>query len=188
MLTVDLHAGQIQGFFDIPVDHLYAAPVLMKAIREREIKDLVVVSPDVGGIKMTHAFAKALGAPMAIVAKNRVSAEEVEAHSVIGDVAGKNVLLVDDLTETAGTLTAAADLLLKHGAKTIYAGVSHAVLGEKGRNRIIKSPIVELLATNSTPQATGEKVTALDIAPLLAQAIGRIHGNESVTSLFDTRG
>ena len=188
VLTVDLHAGQIQGFFDIPVDHLYAAPVLMKAIREREIKDLVVVSPDVGGIKMTHAFAKALGAPMAIVAKNRVSAEEVEAHSVIGDVAGKNVLLVDDLTETAGTLTAAADLLLKHGAKTIYAGVSHAVLGEKGRNRIIKSPIVELLATNSTPQATGEKVTALDIAPLLAQAIARIHGNESVTSLFDTRG
>ena len=188
VLTVDLHAGQIQGFFDIPVDHLYAAPVLMKTIRERDISDLVVVSPDVGGIKMTHAFAKALGAPMAIVAKNRVSAEEVEAHSVIGDVAGKNVLLVDDLTETAGTLTAAADLLLKHGAKTIYAGVSHAVLGEKGRARIANSPIVELLSTNSTPQAVGEKVTALDIAPLLAQAIERIHGNESVTSLFDTRG
>ena len=187
VLTVDLHAGQIQGFFDIPVDHLYAAPVLMKAIRERGISDLVVVSPDVGGIKMTHAFAKALGAPMAIVAKNRVSAEEVEAHSVIGDVAGKNVLLVDDLTETGGTLTAAADLLLKHGAKKIYAGVSHAVLGEKGRDRINRSPIVELLATNSTPQSTGEKVTALDIAPLLAQAIDRIHGNESVTSLFDTR-
>lgn len=186
VLTVDLHAGQIQGFFDIPVDHLYAAPVLMRAIRERGIEDLVVVSPDVGGIKMTHAFAKALKAPMAIVAKNRVSAEEVEAHSVIGDVAGKNVLLVDDLTETAGTLTAAADLLLKHGAKKIYAGVSHAVLGDKGRNRIAKSPIVELLATNSTPQATGDKVTALDIAPLLAQAIARIHGNESVTSLFDT--
>jgi ribose-phosphate pyrophosphokinase len=188
VLTVDLHAGQIQGFFDIPVDHLYAAPVLMKAIRERGLEDLVVVSPDVGGIKMTHAFAKALKAPMAIVAKNRVSAEEVEAHSVIGDVAGKNVLLVDDLTETAGTLTAAADLLLKHGAKKIYAGVSHAVLGEKGHSRITKSPIVELLATNSVPQATGDKVTALDIAPLLAQAIARIHGNESVTSLFDTRG
>ncbi len=188
VLTVALHAGQIQGFFDIPVDHLYAAPVLMKAIREREIGDLVVVSPDVGGIKMTHAFAKALKAPMAIVAKNRVSAEEVEAHSVIGDVAGKNVLLVDDLTETAGTLTAAANLLLQHGAKKIYAGVSHAVLGEKGRARIAKSPIVELLSTNSTPQATGEKVTALDIAPLLAQAIARIHGNESVTSLFDTTG
>ncbi len=188
VLTVDLHAGQIQGFFDIPVDHLYAAPVLMKTIRERGISDLVVVSPDVGGIKMTHAFAKALKAPMAIVAKNRVSAEEVEAHSVIGDVDGKNVLLVDDLTETAGTLTAAADLLLKHGAKTIYAGVSHAVLGDKGRERIAKSPIVELLATNSTPQAVGEKVTALDISALLADAIARIHANESVTSLFDTRG
>lgn len=189
VLTVDLHAGQIQGFFDIPVDHLYAAPVLMKAIRERGIhEDLVVVSPDVGGIKMTHAFAKALKAPMAIVAKNRVSAEEVEAHSVIGDVKGKNVLLVDDLTETAGTLTAAAKLLLEHGAQKIYAGVSHAVLGDKGKARIAQSPIVELLATNSTPQAVGEKVTALDISPLLAQAIERIHGNESVTSLFDIRG
>ncbi len=185
VLTVDLHAGQIQGFFDIPVDHLYAAPVLIKTIRERNIEDLVVVSPDVGGIKMTHAFAKTLGAPMAIVAKNRVSAEEVEAHSVIGDVNGKNVLLVDDLTETAGTLTAAANLLLEHGAKQIYAGVSHAVLGDKGLARIDASPIIELFATNSVPQAEGSKVTALDIAPLLAQAIHRIHDNESVTSLFD---
>ncbi len=187
VLTVDLHAGQIQGFFDIPVDHLYAAPVLIKTIRERNIEDLVVVSPDVGGIKMTHAFAKTLGAPMAIVAKNRVSAEEVEAHSVIGDVKGKNVLLVDDLTETAGTLTAAAGLLLEHGAKQIYAGVSHAVLGDKGLSRIEQSPIIELFATNSVPQAVGPKVTALDIAPLLAQAIHRIHDNESVTSLFDIR-
>ena len=157
----------------------------MKAIRERNIEDLVVVSPDVGGIKMTHAFAKTLKAPMAIVAKNRVSADEVEALSVIGDVNGKNVLLVDDLTETAGTLTAAAELLLKHGAKNIYAGVSHGVLGEKGRSRIAKSPIIELFATNSTPQAHGDKVTTLDISPLLAQAIRRIHANESVTSLFD---
>ena len=189
VLTIDLHAGQIQGFFDIPVDHLYAAPVLIKAVRERGIdQDLVVVSPDVGGIKMTHAFAKTLKAPMAIVAKNRVSAEEVEAHTIIGDVAGKNVLLVDDLTETAGTLTAAANLLLEHGAKKIYAGVSHAVLGEKGHARINASPIVELLATNSTPQAVGDKVTALDVSPLLAQAIRRIHDNESVTSLFDIAG
>ncbi len=187
VLTMDLHAGQIQGFFDIPVDHLYAAPVLIKAIRERQIEDLVVVSPDVGGIKMTHAYAKTLGAPMAIVAKNRVSAEEVEALNVIGDVDGKNVLLVDDLTETAGTLTAAADLLKKHGAKNIYAGVSHAVLGDKGRARIAKSEIIELFATNSVPLATGEKVTTLDISPLMAEAIKRIHGDESVTSLFDIR-
>lgn len=187
VLTVDLHAGQIQGFFDIPVDHLYAAPVLIKAIRERGIDDLVVVSPDVGGIKMTHSFAKTLGAPMAIVAKNRVSAEEVEAHTVIGDVSGKNVLLVDDLTETAGTLTAATGLLVKHGAKAIYAAVSHAVLGERGLARLENSPIVELFATNSVPQAKGPKVTTLDIAPLLASAISRIHDNESVTSLFDIR-
>lgn len=188
VLTVDLHAGQIQGFFDIPVDHLYAAPVLIKALRERELGDIVVVSPDVGGIKMTHAYAKTLGAPMAIVAKNRVSAEEVEALNVIGDVDGKNVLLVDDMTETAGTLTAAAELLLKHGAKQVYAGVSHAVLGDKGRDRIARSPIVELFATNSVPQAHGPKVTTLDIAPLLSEAIKRIHQAESVTSLFDIRG
>lgn len=187
VLTVDLHAGQIQGFFDIPVDHLYAAPVLIKAIREREIEDLVVVSPDVGGIKMTHSYAKTLGAPMAIVAKNRVSADEVEAMSMIGDVRGKNVLLVDDLTETAGTLTAAAKLLMENGAKAIYAGVTHGVLGDKGRDRIANSPIVELFSTNSTPQAYGPKVTTLDIAPLLSEAIKRIHGDESVTSLFDIR-
>jgi ribose-phosphate pyrophosphokinase len=187
VLTVDLHAGQIQGFFDIPVDHLYAAPVLVKAIREREIKDLVVVSPDVGGIKMTHAFAKTLGAPMAIVAKNRVSADEVQALSVIGDVEGKNILLVDDLTETAGTLTAAAGLLKKHGAGDIYAAVSHGVLGERGLQRLAESEIKELFATNSVPQAQGPKVTPLDISPLLAQAIHCIHSDESVTSLFDIR-
>jgi ribose-phosphate pyrophosphokinase len=187
VLTVDLHAGQIQGFFDIPVDHLYAAPVLVQAIRERNIEDLVVVSPDVGGIKMTHAFAKAMGAPMAIVAKNRVSADEVQALSVIGDVEGKNVLLVDDLTETAGTLTAAAGLLQKHGAKDIYAAVSHGVLGERGLQRLAESSIKELFATNSVPQAHGPKVTALDISKLLANAIHCIHSDESVTSLFDIR-
>jgi ribose-phosphate pyrophosphokinase len=188
VLTMDLHAGQIQGFFDIPVDHLYAAPVLVEGLRKRVGDDLVVVSPDVGGIKMTHAYAKTLHAPMAIVAKNRISAEEVQALSVIGDVDGKNVLLVDDLTETAGTLTAAAGLLKKHGAKNIYAAVSHAVLGDKGHERLAASPIIELFATNSVPQAKGDKIITLDIAPLLAEAIKRIHSDESVTSLFDIRG
>lgn len=188
VLAMDLHAQQIQGFFDIPVDHLYAAPVIYEYLKTQNLKDLVVVSPDVGGLKMAYAYSQALEAELAIVAKRRKNPHEVESTAIIGDVAGKNVLMVDDLTETAGTLTAAADLLLKHGAKKIYAGVSHAVLGEKGHSRITKSPIVELLATNSVPQATGDKVTALDIAPLLAQAIARIHGNESVTSLFDTRG
>ena len=187
VLTVDLHAGQIQGFFDIPVDHLYASPVLIKAIRDRGLDDVVVVSPDVGGIKMSHAYAKELNAPLAIVAKNRISADEVEAHSVIGDVKGRNVLLMDDLTESAGTLTAAANLLAQHGAKNIYAGVSHAVLSDRGRERLANSAIIEIFATNSVPQAFGPKVTTLSIAPLLADAIHRIHSNESITSLFDIR-
>jgi ribose-phosphate pyrophosphokinase len=190
VLTMDLHTGQIQGFFDIPVDHLYASPVLIKAIRERGLDDgdLVVVSPDVGGIKMSHAYARALGAPLAIVAKNRVDAEKVEALNLIGEVEGKNVLLVDDLTESAGTLTEATRVLMEHGARSVYAGVSHAVLSEKGRQRLADSPIKEVFATNSVPQAHGPKVTALSVAALLADAIKRIHSDESITSLFDIRG
>ena len=188
VLTMDLHTGQIQGFFDIPVDHLYASPVLIKAIRESGVEDVVVVSPDVGGIKMSHAYARALGAPLAIVAKNRVSAEEVEALNVIGEVKGKNVLLVDDLTESAGTLTEATRVLLEHGAKEVYAGVSHAVLSDKGRDRLAASPIRQVFATNSVPQAHGPKVAVLSVASLLADAIKRIHRDESITSLFDIRG
>jgi len=186
VLTMDLHAGQIQGFFDIPVDHLYAKPVLIRYLKEKGIDDgLVVVSPDVGGMKMAHSYSKALNAPLAIVAKNRVSATEVEAISLIGEVEGQDVLLVDDISETAGTLTSAATLLKEKGAKRIFAGVSHAVLNEQGRRRIAESDIVELISTNSTPHALGEKVTALSIAELLAEAIRRIHLEESVTSLFD---
>jgi ribose-phosphate pyrophosphokinase len=186
VLTMDLHAGQIQGFFDIPVDHLYAAPVLINHLKTINLKDnLVVVSPDVGGVKMARAYAEALGAELAIVAKHRVSATEVEAMNVIGDVEGCNVLLVDDITETAGTLTAAARILREHGAKSIYAGVSHAVLGEMGNKRLDESVIEKLLCTNSTPYAKGKKVTALSVAPLLGEGIRRIHHDESVTSLFD---
>jgi ribose-phosphate pyrophosphokinase len=188
VLTMDLHAGQIQGFFDIPVDHLYALPVLIRHIRSKNLKDLVVVSPDVGGLKMSHAYSRALGAELAIVAKHRVSATEVEALSVIGDVEGKNVLLVDDLTETAGTLTAAADLLRRHGARQIYAGVSHAVLGDLGRERLAGSSIEEVFCTDSVPMAAGPKVTALSVAGLLAEAIRRINLGESVSSLFDISG
>jgi len=186
VLTMDLHAGQIQGFFDIPVDHLYAKPVLIRYLKEIGLDgDLVVVSPDVGGMKMAHSYAKALNAPFAIVAKNRVSATEVEAISLIGEVEGRNVLLVDDISETAGTLTSAAALLKEKGAKRILAGVSHAVLNEQGRRRIAESDIEELIATNSTPHALGEKVTVLSIAELMGEAIRRIHREESVTSLFD---
>ena len=186
VLTMDLHAGQIQGFFDIPVDHLYAAPVLLDYIRNQEIPDLVVVSPDVGGIKMTHAYAKALKTDMAIVAKERLSATEVEAHSIIGRVKGRNVLLIDDMTETAGTLCAAANLLLEKGAKSVRAGVSHAVLSELAHERLAESAIEELICTNSTPMAFGPKVTTLSVAPLLAEAIQRIYQGHSVSSLFRT--
>ncbi|MEM9282194.1 MAG: ribose-phosphate pyrophosphokinase [Verrucomicrobiota bacterium] len=186
VLTMDLHADQIQGFFDIPVDHLYAKPVLIRYVREKGISDnLVVVSPDVGGMKMAHSYSKALECPLAIVAKNRVSATEVEAISLIGEVEGCNVLLVDDISETAGTLTSAAKLLLENGAKRVFAGVSHAVLSDQGRKRIAESDIEELISTNSTPYAVGEKVNVVCIAELLGEAIRRIHLEESVTSLFD---
>jgi ribose-phosphate pyrophosphokinase len=187
VLTMDLHAPQIQGFFDIPVDHLYAKPALIGYLRERhpDVSNLSVVSPDVGGVKMARAYADALGADLAIVAKHRISATRVEAMNVIGEVDGRDVILVDDMTETAGTLTAAAEILSKHGARRIFATVSHAVLGDLGRERIVNSTIEEIITTDSVPQATGAKVHAVGIAPLLGEAIRRIHGGQSVTSLFE---
>ncbi|MBI3191472.1 MAG: ribose-phosphate pyrophosphokinase, partial [Pedosphaera parvula] len=130
VLTMDLHAQQIQGFFDIPVDHLYAAPVMYDYLKKQSLPDLVVVSPDVGGLKMAHAYSQTLEAGLAIVAKRRKSATEIESMTVIGEIRGKTVLLVDDLTETAGTLTTAAALLKKRGAKRVFACVSHAILND----------------------------------------------------------
>jgi ribose-phosphate pyrophosphokinase len=183
---MDLHAPQIQGFFDIPVDHLYAKPVLINYLRERhpDTSNLTVVSPDVGGVKMARAYADALGAELAIVAKHRVNATRVEAMNVIGEVEGRDVLLVDDMTETAGTLMAAADILSKHGAKRIYAGVSHAILGEMAHERIKNSAIEEVITTDSVPQAAGPKVQVVGIAPMLGEAIRRIHSGHSITTLF----
>lgn len=187
VLTMDLHAGQIQGFFDIPVDHLYAKPVVISYLKDQDLdlEDWVVVSPDVGNMKITHSYAKTLGASLAIVAKNRVSATEVEAIDLIGDVAGKNTLIIDDMTETFGTIQTAAELLKKKGAKSIRAVVSHAVLAELGQERLAESPVEELICTDSTPYAKGEKVTVLGIEELLGEGIARIHDNKSVTSLFD---
>src|SRR5689334_14195307 len=139
VLTMDLHAQQIQGFFDIPVDHLYAAPVMYEYLRGKKLKDLVIVSPDVGGIKMAHAYSQVLEGGLAIVAKRRKSPTEVESMDVIGDIEGKTILLVDDLTETAGTLTAAASLLKSRGACNILACVSHAILNDMGIDRLRKS-------------------------------------------------
>ncbi len=190
VLTMDLHAQQIQGFFDIPVDHLYAAPVMYKHIKEKELPDLVVVSPDVGGIKMAHAYSQMLEAGLAIVAKRRKSATEIEAMTVIGEIRGKTVLLVDDLTETAGTITAAAKLLKRKGARAILACVSHALLNEMGIDRLRKSAIDELITTDTVlrPAIAGVNITTLSVAGLLGEAIKRIHNNSSVTSLFEFKG
>ena len=188
VVTMDLHAAQIQGFFDIPVDHLYARPVMVKHLKEVcgvDGENLVVVSPDVGGVKNARAYSDALGADLAIVAKHRVSATKVEATNVIGDVKGKDAFLIDDMTETGGTLCAAAKILRENGCKRIFAGVSHAVIGDTARKRIEDSEIEELITTNSVPQAHGENVTPLSIAALFGEAITRIHDGESVTSLFD---
>jgi ribose-phosphate pyrophosphokinase len=190
ILAMDLHAQQIQGFFDIPVDHLYAAPVMYDYLRKKKLENLVVVSPDVGGLKMAHAYSQVMGCDLAIVAKRRKSATEVESMAVIGDIRGKNVLLVDDLTETAGTLTSAATLLKKKGAKKILACVSHAILGDTGIERLRKSAIDELITTDTVlrPAIDGVKITTLSVAGLLGEAIKRIHNNSSVNSLFEFKG
>jgi ribose-phosphate pyrophosphokinase len=190
ILAMDLHAQQIQGFFDIPVDHLYAAPVMYEYLRKKNLTNLVVVSPDVGGLKMAHAYSQVLEAGLAIVAKRRKSATEVESMAVIGDIKGKNVLIVDDLTETAGTLTSAAVLLKKKGAKNILACVSHAILNETGIQRLRKSVIDELITTDTVlrPAIDGVNITTLSVAGLLGEAIKRINSNSSVTSLFEFKG
>jgi ribose-phosphate pyrophosphokinase len=190
LLTMDLHAQQLQGFFDIPVDHLYALPVLIKHLQQKNILDLVVVSPDVGGVKMASAYAQVLGAGLAIVVKRRISATETEAQHVIGEVEGKNVLLVDDLTETAGTLVGAARILRSAGAKDIYAMVSHAVLVDVAAKRLRESDIKELVATDSVPvpKFEGCPLTICSVASLLGEGIKRIHEDESVTSLFEING
>ena len=191
VLTVDLHAQQIQGFFDIPVDHLCAAPVMFEYLKTMDLgEQIAVVSPDVGGIKMAHAYSQLLHADLAIVAKRRMSDTEIETVSVIGKVRDKTVVLVDDLTETAGTLVSAAKILRRRGAKRIIAVVSHAVLNDLGIKRLRKSNIDELITTDTVPRPPieGVKLTTCSVAGLLGEAIKRIHTNSSVTSLFEFDG
>jgi len=190
VLTMDLHSQQIQGFFDIPVDHLYASPVFFEYLAKNLKTDrLVVVSPDVGGMKMAAAYAEVLGAGLGLVAKKRTTATTVEAISVVGDVKGSDVLLVDDITETAGTLTSAARILREHGAVSVRAAVSHCVLSELAYQRLQGGLIDELITTNSVPLDTrGLPITRLSIAGLLGEAMLRIHTNRSVTGLFKVKG
>lgn len=186
VLTLDLHAQQIQGFFDIPVDHLYASPVIVSDIRQKNISDLTIVASDPGSLKMAYAYSQMLNAGLAIVGKNRKTSEEVEAVDVVGEVSGCNCLIVDDMTTTAGTLCAAAELLAQNGAKSVLAAVSHAVLTGNALGRLKSSPIDELVTTDSVPRKglQGFNITTLSVAQLLGEAIMRIHNNQSVTSLF----
>jgi ribose-phosphate pyrophosphokinase len=189
VLTMDLHSQQIQGFFDIPVDHLYASPVFFDYLAKTRKGDLVVCSPDVGGMKMAAAYADMLDAGLGLVAKKRMSATTVEAINVVGEVNGCDVLLVDDITETAGTLIAAAKILRDSGALSVRAAVSHCILSEMAYERLKTGLIDELITTNSIPNdPRGLPITALSIASLLGDAIVRINSNESITSLFKIKG
>ena len=188
VLCVDLHAGQIQGFFNIPVDHLYAAPVVLEDIKSRFTGDLVVVSPDAGGTERARAFAKRLNAGLAIIDKRRSAANVSEVMHIIGDVDGQTCMIVDDMIDTAGTLCQAAAALKAHGAKDVYATATHAVLSGPALDRINGSDLKEVLVCNTIP--TEEKtqkcsrLRIVSVANLLAESIRRIHDDESVSSLF----
>ncbi len=189
VVTLDLHAPQIMGFFNILVDHLYASPVLLEYIRSLNQTDIVLVSPDVGGVSRARAFAKKLDdAPIAIIDKRRSAHNVAEVYSVVGDVKGKVAIMVDDLVDTAGTLVKGAELLKKEGAKAIYACATHAVLSGPANQRLDDSPIEKLIVTNSIPQdpkLISKKVTILSVAKLLGEAIARIHDDTSVSELFN---
>lgn len=189
VVTMDLHAGQIQGFFDIPVDHLYAAPVILADIMERfQSEKLVVVSPDAGGTERARAFAKRLDAGLAIIDKRRSGPNVSQVMHIIGDVSDQVCLIVDDMIDTAGTLCQAADALKQHGAKAVYATATHPVLSGPALERITQSCLEEVVVTNTIPigdkLAACPKLRTLSVAQLLAEAIRRIHGDESVSSLF----
>ena len=189
VLTMDLHANQIQGFFDIPVDHLYAINELCEYFNSKKLENLVVVSPDVGGIKMARAYAKRLGAGLAIVDKRRNSPESTNVMHILGDVKGKNAVLVDDICATAGSLVEAVGALKKEGVKDVYAAISHGILSGPAIERIEKcSALKELVITDSIPLSKEKqisKIKPVSIAPLLAEAIQRIHNEESISCLFD---
>ena len=188
VLTMELHASQIQGFFNIPVDHLYASPILMDYLNERFHRGLVIVSPDAGGVERARAFAKRLGVSLAIIDKRRDTPNVAEVMHTIGDVTGKNSLLLDDMVDTAGTLTNAAFALKEEGAKNVYAYCTHAVLSGRAIDRLMESPLEEVIVTDTIPlrgeSASCKKIKVLSVAPLLAEAIKRIHRDDSVSSLF----
>lgn len=188
ILTMDLHASQIQGFFDIPMDHLFAVTVVVDHFKKKKIKDLVIASPDVGGIKMARAYAKRLNAQLAIVDKRRIDDRHAEAMNILGDVKGKNIVIIDDLVATASSMCEAAGALKHAGALKIFAAVSHPILSGPAVERIKKSAIEEFIVTDSIPLDGKKKDSVfkvLSVAPLLGEAIRRINQEESVSSLFN---
>lgn len=188
VLSLDLHAAQLQGFFDIPVDHLLAEPVLIDYFKEKNIADLTLVSPDVGNMKRAASFAAALGGELAIIHKKRINGAQVEHGKIIGDVKGRNVLMCDDMISTAGTVSSAASLVKEMGAKNIFAGASHGVFAGTAIERLNAAPFDEIVVTDSIPQTDKvdqiEKLKVLTVSKLLGEAVKRIHQNKSVSSMF----
>ncbi len=188
-LAMDLHAAQIQGFFDIPVDNMLAEPVLSRHFAEMDLSNLTIVSPDVGNVKRATAYARRLGAELAIVTKRRVSGSETEVGHIIGEVEGRSILMVDDMISTAGTVCSAARLVADRGAERIIAGATHAVLVGPAVERLANSPIDEVVVTDTIPLSAEKvrrigKIQVLSVAHLIGEAIRRIHNNESVSNLF----
>jgi ribose-phosphate pyrophosphokinase len=186
LITMDLHADQIQGFFDVPVDHLYASSVFLEQIRrEFPIENLVIAAPDVGGTKRANSYSKYLGIPMVICHKSRLRANEVAEMRIIGEVEGMDVLIVDDIVDTAGTITKAADLMIANGAKSVRAIASHAVMSDPATTRIAHSSLTEMIFTDSIPYLKQcDKVRILTVSDLFAEAIRRVCHNESISSLY----
>ena len=186
LLTMDLHAGQIQGFFDIPVDHLYSSPVFIEYFRKKKMKDVVVVSPDAGGVERARAFAKRLDYDLAIIDKRRTSPTDADILHVVGDVKGRVAVLVDDLVDTAGTLAKAAKALVANGAKKVYACAAHGVLAGPALERLEQAPIEELVISDSIALNGKklQKIKVLSVASLLAEAIQRIHEERTISELF----
>lgn len=191
VVAVDLHAAQIQGYFDVPVDHLFAIPTLARAWRDTfgTGTDFVAVSPDAGGVERTRAFAKRIECPLAIIDKRRSGPNEAKALHLIGDVTGKTAIIIDDMIDTAGTLTQAVDSLYKNGAKRVFAVATHPVLSGPAISRLVESKIEKVWVTDTIPLSEAAKncgkIEVVSVANLLAEAIKRIHGNDSVSSLFD---
>lgn len=185
ILTMDLHSAQIQGFFDIPLDHLYSSAVLTEYWRKELKPGSVIVSPDMGGVKLARAYAKRLDADFAIIDKRRPKANDVEIMNIIGDVDGRDVLMIDDMIDTAGTLTQAASALKAQGAKNIFAACTHPILSGTAIDKIMASPIKKIVATDTIPmRAPCEKIEVVSVAHIFSEAIARIHKAESISVLF----